>query len=197
MTKDNVPVRVNAVVYFRVQHPDKAIIEVADYWTATLEVAQTTLRSIIGQHTLDDMLSEIEDTAQALQRLIDVATDEWGVKVTRVEIKDIQIPDSLKGAMAKEAEAERERRAMLIRASGEKEASQKLAEAAAILDSTPNGFQMRYLQTLAQVAEMGNTVVFAPTDSMSTAAASASIHRNAPIARAPFASDGELDASRH
>lgn len=179
MTKDNVPVRVNAVVYFRVEHPDKAIVSVADYRTATLEIAQSTLRSVIGQRTLDQLLSEIETAASLLQTIIDKATDEWGVRVSRVEIKDIQIPDELKRAMAKEAEAERERRAMVIRARGEKEAAQQLAEAAKLLEESAYGFQMRYLQTLLQVSEAGNTIIFAPTDSMNTAAAAAAQPRQA------------------
>jgi regulator of protease activity HflC (stomatin/prohibitin superfamily) len=183
MTRDNVPVRVNAVVYFRVEHPDKALVEVTNYRHATLEIAQSTLRSVIGQRTFDQLLGEIEETAHALQEIIDEATDAWGVKVTRTEIKDIQIPDELKRAMAKEAEAERERRAMIIRASGEKEAARELMEAAEILGSSQYGFQMRYLQTLASIAEEGNTVIFAPSDAMSEAAAAAS--------RAPKAKTGE------
>ncbi len=171
MTRDNVPVRVNAVVYFRVEHPDKAIVKVVDYRVATIEMAQTTLRSVIGQRTLDQVLSEIDEASKLLKEIIDKATDEWGVKVSRVEIKDIQIPDELKRAMAKEAEAERERRAMIIRAQGEKEAAERLAEAAKLLESSTFGFQMRYLQTLLQVSESGSTVVFAPTDAMNLTAA--------------------------
>ena len=175
ITKDNVPVRVNAVVYFRVEHPDKAIVNVIDYRSATLEIAQSTLRSVIGQRSLDQLLSEIETASSMLQSIIDEATDEWGVKVSRVEIKDIQIPDEMKRAMAKEAEAERERRAMIIRARGEREAAQQLTEAAQLLGKSKHGFQMRYLQTLLQVSESGTTVIFAPTDSMSTAAAAAQL----------------------
>lgn len=175
ITKDNVPVRVNAVVYFRVEHPDKAIVNVVDYRSATLEIAQSTLRSVIGRRSLDQLLSEIETASSMLQDVIDKATDEWGVKVSRVEIKDIQIPDEMKRAMAKEAEAERERRAMIIRARGEKEAAQQLSEAAQLLGKSQYGFQMRYLQTLLQVSESGTTVIFAPTDSMSTAAAAAQL----------------------
>lgn len=172
ITRDNVPVSVNAVIYYRVDKPDKAIVEVVDYHVATIEVAQSSLRSVIGQRTLDDMLSNIKETAETLESLVDEATDEWGVKVTRVEIKDIRIPDDMKRAMAIEAEAERERRAMIIRAAGEKEASRQLAEAAKVLDETPSGFQMRYLQTLLQVAEAGNTVVFSdPRDSGAALAA--------------------------
>lgn len=161
ITRDNVPVSVNAVIYYRVDKPDKAIVEVVDYHVATIEVAQSSLRSVIGQRTLDGILGDIKETAMVLQELVDEATDAWGVKVIRVEIKDIRIPDDMKRAMAIEAEAERERRAMIIRAAGEKEAAKELAEAAGILDETKSGFQMRFLQTLLQVAESGNTVVFA------------------------------------
>ncbi len=181
ISRDNVPIKVNAVVYFRVEHPDKAIIEVLDYRKATIEVAQTTLRSVIGGSTLDQVLSDRTDISAALQTIIDEATDAWGVKVSRVEIKDLEIPDGLKAAMAKEAAAERERRAMVIRALGEKEAAAQLAEAARLLDQSKNGFQMRYLQTLLQVAEHGNTVVFAPSATEGHAAVSAaSFHANAP-----------------
>jgi len=177
ISKDNVPLRVNAVVYFRVEHPDKAIVEVLNYRKATIEIAQTTLRSVIGQQTLDQILSDRSSVAGNLQQIIDVATDEWGVKVSRVEIKDLEIPDGLKRAMAKEAEAERERRAMVIRARGEKEAATQLMEAAKLLDQSATGFQMRYLQTLLQVAERGNTVVFAPnTGAGAGAAAMAAAH---------------------
>ena len=172
MTKDNVPVRVNAVVYFRVQEPDRAIVEVVDYRTATVEVAQSTLRSVLGRRSLDELLSEIESAAAELQTIIDKATDAWGVKVTRVELKDVQIPDNMKRAMAKEAEAERERRAMIIRAAGEREAAEQLVAAAKTLGESQFGFQMRYLQTLNQVSENGATVVFAsPTDSATAVAA--------------------------
>jgi regulator of protease activity HflC (stomatin/prohibitin superfamily) len=173
ITRDNVPLQVNAVIYYRVNKPDKAIVEVVDYHVATIEIAQSSLRSVIGQRTLDQILSDIKETASALQELVDVATDEWGVKVTRVEIKDIKIPDDMKRAMAIEAEAERERRAMVIRASGEKEAARQLSEAAKVLDETSSGFHMRYLQTLLQVAESGNTVVFADPKLGGTALAAA------------------------
>jgi regulator of protease activity HflC (stomatin/prohibitin superfamily) len=173
ISRDNVPLKVNAVVYFRVQDPNKAIVEVLDHRKATLEFAQTTLRSVIGQSSLDKILSDRTDIAAELQRVIDEATDEWGVKVTRVEIKDLEIPGGLRRAMAKEAEAERERRAMVIRAQGEREAAGQLVQAAKLLDQSPNGFQMRYLQTLLQVAERGNTVVFAPSNPEAHAALTA------------------------
>ena len=178
ITKDNVPVTVNAVVYFRVEHPDKAIVNVVDYHSATIEIAQTSLRGTIGQMTLDELLSEIVAVAARLQAVIDQATDAWGVKVTRTEIKDIRVPDEMRKAMAKEAEAERERRAMLIRASGEREAARELVEAAKLLDETPSGFRIRYLQTLLQVAEEGNTIVFAPSDESAAGAALAGARRH-------------------
>lgn len=178
ISKDNVPLKVNAVVYFRVEHPDKAIVEVVDFRKATLEIAQTTLRSVIGEMTLDQVLSDRATVSHQLQRIIDVATDEWGVKVSRVEIKDLEIPDSLKRAMAQEAEAERERRAMVIRASGEREAASQLAEAAKLLDQSPNGFQMRYLQTILRVSENGNTVVFSPMENVVAGHAALTALRN-------------------
>jgi len=184
ITRDNVPIVLNAVVYYRVQHPDKAIVQVADYKLATVEVAQASLRSVIGQRTLDEVLTDIQGTSGALEEIVDRATDEWGVKVNRVEIKDIRVPDDMKRAMAIEAEAERERRAMIIRATGEREAAAQLVEAAKILDTSPSGYQMRYLQTLLRVAEAGNTVVFADPAQATTAVAAADLHRR---------SDGEAD----
>lgn len=193
ITRDNVPMELNAVVYYRVEHPDKAIVEVADYRLATIEVAQATLRSVVGQRTLDEVLTDIQGTAAALESLVDTATDEWGVKVSRVEIKDIRIPQDMKRAMAIEAEAERERRAMVIRANGEREAANQLAEAAKVLDSTPSGFRMRYLQTLLRVAENGNTVVFADPSQAGPAAAAAQLQppRNAAQAPPPPGRQGE------
>ncbi|MFT4627954.1 MAG: regulator of protease activity HflC (stomatin/prohibitin superfamily) [Myxococcota bacterium] len=185
ISKDNVPLKVNAVVYFKVADPRKAIVDVFDYRKATVEIAQTTLRSVIGTSPLDKLLSDRTEIAEELQTIIDQATDEWGVKVNRVEIKDLEIPGGLRRAMAKEAEAERERRAMVIRAAGEKEAAQQLAEAAKLLDASPNGFQMRYLQTLLQVAERGNTVVFAPSASAGHTALAAHAHAHALKAQAP------------
>lgn len=174
ISRDNVPLKVNAVVYYKVEHPDKAIIEVQNYHRATLEVAQTTLRSVIGESTLDQVLSDRTDISSKLREIIDVATDAWGVKVDRTEIKDLEIPGGLKTAMAKEAAAERERRAMVIRAQGEREAAKQLAEAARELDKSPAGLQMRYLQTILQVSESGNTVVFAPTPELAHASLTAS-----------------------
>lgn len=180
ITKDNIPLHVNAVAFFRVADPNLAIVRVVDYRRATIELAQTTLRSVIGQRSLNELLHAIEDAAGMLRQLLDEATDEWGVKVTRMEIKDIQIPDTLKRAMAKEAEAERERRAMAIRATGELEASEQLADAARVLDESPSGFRLRYLQAMIHAAESGSTVIFAPTDDMTTAAAAAA-RRPAPL----------------
>ena len=180
ITRDNVPVRVNAVAYYRVEHPDKAICNVQDYHKSTIEMAQTALRSTIGTCTLDELLSEVEQVAATLKQSIDAATDEWGVKVTRTEVKDIRVPDEMRQAMAKEAKAERERRAMKIRATGEQEAAAKLVDAAKLLDETPSGFKMRYLQTLLRVAERGNTIVFAPGEDMGAANAAvsaASLHQ--------------------
>lgn len=174
ISKDNVPIKVNAVVYYRVEHPDKAIIEVRDYHKATIEIAQTTLRSVIGESTLDQVLSDRTDISERLQSIIDEATDAWGVKVSRTEIKDLEIPGGLKTAMAKEAAAERERRAMVIRAQGEREAATQLGAAARELNQSPGGLQLRYLQTILQVSEGGNTVVFAPTPEMAHAALTAS-----------------------
>jgi regulator of protease activity HflC (stomatin/prohibitin superfamily) len=175
-----VPIILNAVVYYRVQHPDKAIVQVADYRVATVEVAQASLRSVIGQRTLDEVLTDIQGTSGALEQIVDRATDDWGVKVNRVEIKDIRVPDDMKRAMAIEAEAERERRAMIIRATGEREAAAQLVEAAKILDASPSGYQMRYLQTLLRVAEAGNTVVFADPGNAGTAVAAADLRRHPP-----------------
>lgn len=172
ISRDHVPMTVNAVVYYRVASPEAAIIAVRDFHKATLEIAQSTLRSVIGSSGLDRILSDRTAIADELKEIIDQATDEWGVQVSRVEIKDIEIPENLKRVMAKEAEAERERRAMVIRAKGEQEAASELARAAAILDASPSGFRIRYLQTLLDVAEEGNTVVFAsPTDTTAALAA--------------------------
>lgn len=164
ITRDNVPLRVDAVVFFRVKQPDRAIVEVVDYRTATTDLAQTTLRSVIGERTLESLLGDRESVAAHMQEILDATTEEWGIQVTRVDMKDVGVPDGLRGAMAREAEAARERRAMAIRASGEAEASQHLVEAARILASTPSGIRMRYLQTLTSVAERGNAVIHAPLD---------------------------------
>ena len=161
ITKDNVTIKVNAVVYFNVMNPVTAVIKIANHFTATSLIAQTSLRNILGQHELDEILAEREKIGQALQKIIDEATDEWGVKVSTVEIKDIELPDIMRRAMARQAEAERERRAKVISADGEFQASQKLHEAAQIIEQTKTALQLRYLQTLVEIgAENSSTVVF-------------------------------------
>ena len=160
ITRDNVSVKVNAVVYFRVMTPEKAIVEVENFLYATSQLAQTTLRSICGEAELDDLLSEREKLNLKLQEILDHQTDPWGIKVANVEIKHIDLPDEMKRAMAKQAEAERERRAKVIHAAGEFEASAKLAEAANVM-SNPVALQLRYLQTLTEVAaEKNSTTIF-------------------------------------
>ena len=161
ITRDNVTVRVNAVAYFRVLDPNAAIVNVTDYNRATSQIAQTTLRSVLGQGTLDDLLSEREKINEQLQRIIDEQTEPWGVKVSIVEVKDVELPQTMQRAMARQAEAEREKRAKVIHAEGELEASQKLAQAAVVIDQNPLGIQLRYLQTLTEIgAEKNTTVVF-------------------------------------
>ncbi|MFZ5516083.1 MAG: slipin family protein [Candidatus Zhuqueibacterota bacterium] len=161
ITKDNVSVKVNAVLYFRVISPSKAIIEVEDYLFATSQLAQTTLRSILGQVELDDLLSEREKINQELQSIIDNHTDPWGIKVALVEVKHIDLPQEMQRAMARQAEAERERRAKVIHAEGEYQASQRLADAAEVIAKQPMAMQLRFLQTLAEVAaENNSTTVF-------------------------------------
>lgn len=169
ITKDNVTIKVNAVVYFNVMNPVDAVIKIANHFTATSLYAQTSLRNILGQHELDEILAEREKIGQALQQIIDEATDAWGVKVSSVEIKDIELPEEMRRAMAKQAEAERERRAKVIAAEGEHQASQKLHEAALILEQTTAALQLRYLQTLVEIGvERNTTIVFPlPIDMMS------------------------------
>jgi regulator of protease activity HflC (stomatin/prohibitin superfamily) len=169
ITKDNVTIKVNAVVYFNVMNPVDAVIKIANHFTATSLYAQTSLRNILGQHELDEILAEREKIGQALQRIIDEATDAWGVKVSTVEIKDIELPEEMRRAMAKQAEAERERRAKIIAAEGEQQAAQKLHEAAVILGQTAGALQLRYLQTLVEIGvERNTTIVFPlPIDLMS------------------------------
>jgi regulator of protease activity HflC (stomatin/prohibitin superfamily) len=161
ITKDNVTIKVNAVVYFNVMSPIDAVIKIANYLVATSLYAQTTLRNILGQHELDEILAEREKIGQALQKIIDEATDAWGIKVSAVEIKDIELPDIMRRAMARQAEAERERRAKVIAAEGELQASQKLMEAALVLEKSTSALQLRYLQTLVEIGvENSTTVVF-------------------------------------
>jgi regulator of protease activity HflC (stomatin/prohibitin superfamily) len=162
ITKDNVSVKVNAVVYFRVMDPGKAIVEVEDYFYATSQLAQTTLRSVLGQFEMDDLLSEREKINHQLQEILDNATDPWGVKVANVEIKHVDLPQEMQRAMAKQAEAERERRAKVITAEGEFQAADKLAQAADILSVNPQSLQLRYLQTLREIATENNSTTLFP-----------------------------------
>jgi regulator of protease activity HflC (stomatin/prohibitin superfamily) len=161
ISRDNVSVKVNAVVYFRIVDPGKAIIQVANPWEATSQLAQTTLRSVLGQHELDEMLSQREKLNVDLQRILDQATDAWGIKIANVEIKHVDLDESMIRAIAKQAEAERTRRAKIIHAEGEKQAAQQLVEAAQVLASDPRAMQLRYLQTLADISsEKTSTIVF-------------------------------------
>jgi len=161
ITKDNVPVKVNAVIYFRVMDPSKAIISVENYRFATLQIAQTTLRGVLGEIELDELLSEREKLNERLQTIIDEQTDPWGIKVSVVEVKEIELPDSMKRAMARQAEVERERRAKVINAQGEYQAAEKLSQAAKIISEFPQALQLRYLQTLSDIAtEQNSTIVF-------------------------------------
>lgn len=161
ITKDNVPVKVNAVVYFRVVDPANSVVKIENHRFATLQIAQTTLRGVVGQAELDELLSQREKLNQQLQTIIDEETDPWGVKVSTVEIKEIQIPDSMIRAIAKQAEVERERRAKVINAQGEYQAAERLSQAAQIIGKYPQALQLRYLQTLSEVAtEQNSTTVF-------------------------------------
>ncbi|MBD3182325.1 slipin family protein [Candidatus Poribacteria bacterium] len=161
ITKDNVSVKVNAVAYFRVVDPEKAFLEVEEYLQATSQIAQTTLRSVLGQVSLDDVLSNREEINMELQTIVDKLTDPWGVKVTAVEVKDVELTEQLTRAMAREAEAERERRAKVIHADGEFEASQRLSDAASIISKEPAALQLRYLQTLTEISvEKNSTIIF-------------------------------------
>lgn len=161
ITKDNVSIKVNAVVYFRVVQPDKAIVEVENFLFATSQLSQTTLRSILGQSELDELLAQRDKINAALQKIIDTSTEPWGIKVSDVEVKHIDLPVEMQRAMAKQAEAERERRAKVIHAEGEFQASQKLADAAQVIEAHPMALQLRYLQTLTEVAsEKNSTTIF-------------------------------------
>jgi len=161
ITRDNVTVRVNAVVYFRVVDPDAAVVRVLDYIRATSMIAQTTLRSVLGQSMLDELLSQRDKINQELQRIIDEQTEPWGVKVSVVEVRDVELPQTMQRAMARQAEAEREKRAKIIHAEGEYEASTRLADAARVIAAEPIALQLRYLQTLTEIAsERNSTVVF-------------------------------------
>jgi regulator of protease activity HflC (stomatin/prohibitin superfamily) len=161
ITKDNVSIKVNAVVYFRVMQPEKAIIEVEDYLFATSQLSQTTLRSILGQSELDELLSQRDKINRELAKIIDNQTEPWGIKVSTVEVKHIDLPQEMQRAMAKQAEAERERRAKVIHAEGEFQASQRLSDAAKIISVNPSALQLRFLQTLTEVAsEKSSTIIF-------------------------------------
>jgi regulator of protease activity HflC (stomatin/prohibitin superfamily) len=161
ITRDNVSVKVNAVVYFRVVDPRRAIVEVENYQYATSQLSQTTLRSVLGQVELDDLLSQRERLNQQLQHILDEATDTWGIKVSAVEVKHVDLPPDMQRAIARQAEAERERRAKVIHAAGELEASSKLAEAAGVISAQPTAITLRYLQTLTEIAsEKNSTIVF-------------------------------------
>ncbi len=162
ITRDNVSVKVNAVLYFRVLHPEKAVIQVENYLYGTSQLAQTTLRSICGQAELDELLAEREDINQKLQVIIDLQTEPWGVKVRAVEVKQIDLPPDMQRAMAKQAEAEREKRAKVIHAAGEFQAAQQLANAARVLSTEPGALQLRYLQTLAEIATENNSTTIFP-----------------------------------
>ena len=161
ITRDNVPVKVNAVVYFRVMNPEKSVVKIEKYMVATSQIAQTTLRSILGQAELDDLLARRDKINQELQKIIDEQTDPWGVKVSTVEIKDVELPQSIQRAFARQAEAERERRAKIINAEGEFQASEQLSAAAKVLSKHPVSVQLRFLQTLKEIAaEQNSTIVF-------------------------------------
>src|SRR3954447_2846593 len=164
ITKDNVPVRVNAVAYFRIVDPAAAIVQVENYMVATSQIAQTTLRSVLGQHSLDELLSEREKINAILQGIIDEATAPWGIKVSIVEVKDVEIPTGMQRAMARQAEAERERRAKVINAEGEFQASERLKDAANVIEEHPVALQLRYLQTLLELGGSQSTTIVFPVD---------------------------------
>ena len=166
ITKDNVPVRVNAVAYFRIVEPKAAIVQIENFMVATSQISQTTLRSVLGQHVLDELLSERDKINAILQEIIDEATSPWGIKVSIVEVKDVEIPAGMQRAMARQAEAERERRAKVISAEGEYQASERLKDAALVMTATPMALQLRYLQTLLELgSSQATTIVFpAPID---------------------------------
>src|SRR6266849_5186736 len=162
MTRDNVPATVDAVVYFRVVDPNAAVVKVENFGKATSLIAQTTLRSVLGQAPLDDLLSQRDIINQKLQEIIDKQTEPWGIKVTAVEVKDVALPDSMKRAMAKQAEAERERRAKIVNAEGEFQAAEKMVQAAAMIAKEPIALQLRFLQTMREISSEHNTTTFLP-----------------------------------
>jgi len=162
MTRDNVPATVDAVIYFRVVDPSAAVVKVENFWKATSLIAQTTLRSVLGQSPLDDLLSQRDIINQKLQEIIDKQTEPWGIKVTAVEVKEVALPDSMKRAMAKQAEAERERRAKIVNAEGEFQAAEKMVQAAALISAEPIALQLRFLQTMREISSEHNTTTFLP-----------------------------------
>jgi len=162
MTRDNVPVSVDAVLYFRVIDPQAAVVKVENFLKATSLIAQTTLRSVLGQAELDELLAHREKINQTLQEIIDRQTDPWGIKVTAVEVKDVALPDTMKRAMAKQAEAERERRAKIVNAEGEFQAAEKMVQAAATMSKEPMALQLRFLQTMREISSEHNTTTFLP-----------------------------------
>ncbi len=162
ITRDNVPVRVNAVAYFRIVDPEKAIVQVENYMVATSQIAQTTLRSVLGQHMLDELLSERDKINAILQQIIDDSTSPWGIKVSIVEVKDVEIPGGMQRAMARQAEAERERRAKVIAAEGEAQASERLKDAANVLSENPISIQLRYLQTMLEISSERSSMIILP-----------------------------------
>jgi regulator of protease activity HflC (stomatin/prohibitin superfamily) len=162
ITKDNVPAKVNAVAYFRIVEPKDAIVQIEDFMVATSQIAQTTLRSVLGQHLLDELLSERDKINAILQEIIDGQTAPWGIKVSIVEVKDVEIPSNMQRAMARQAEAERERRAKVINAEGEFQASERLRDAAAVMQEEPIAIQLRYLQTLLEIGSANATTIVFP-----------------------------------
>ncbi len=195
ITKDNVTVKVNAVVYFRVVDPQNAVVKVQEPVRATSQISQTTLRSVLGQSDMDELLSQRERLNQRLQTIIDDHTDPWGIKVSTVEIKDVEMPASMQRAMAAQAEAERERRAKIVHADGEAQAAQRLADAAHIIATEPASLQLRYLQTLTQIAtERTNTIIFPlPVDIIAQLMTRLG---PAPAAQAPQAAAGGTPSSK-
>src|SRR5438552_12730001 len=162
MTRDNVPATVDAVIYFRVVDPNEAVVKVENFWKATSLIGQTTLRSVLGQSPLDDLLSQRDVINAKLQEIIDKQTDPWGIKVTAVEVKEVALPDSMKRAMAKHAEAERERRAKVVNAEGEFQAAEKMVQAASMISKEPIALQLRFLQTMREISSEHNTTTFLP-----------------------------------
>lgn len=194
ISRDNVSIKVNAVLYFRVLHPEKSVIQVENYLYGTSQLAQTTLRSVCGQAELDDLLADRESINRKLQEIIDLQTEPWGIKVRAVEVKQIDLPQEMQRVMAKQAEAEREKRAKIVLAEGEFQAAQRLADASRVLASEPTGLQLRYLQTLAEIAgENNSTIVFpVPIDILRPfyEQMTESTDESDPLGTAPFVAPG-------